>query len=75
MHRRPSPLFLLAAAAAIGWVLYQVSSDRPASYVGGSAPADAGDQTNDREDDVRTDFGPERRERLESALRQKAARF
>jgi hypothetical protein len=75
MHRRPSLLFMLAAAAAIGWVLYQVSSDRPASYVGASAPADAGDQAYDREEDVRTDFGPERRERLDSALRQKAARF
>ena len=75
MHRRPSLLFLLAAVAAIGWVLFQVSSDRPASYVGGPAPADAGDRAYEREEDVRTDFGPERRERLESALRQKAARF
>lgn len=75
MHRRPSLLFFLAAAAVIGWLAFKVGPDRPASYSGqNDSPAgEARARTDD--DGAPADFGTERRERLESALRQKAARF
>jgi hypothetical protein len=74
MHRRPSLIFLVAAAALVAWFLYNSASEGPATYGGGPAAPDVEEQ--DPGEAEQADYGSaERRARIDGALRQKAARF
>ncbi|MGD2084278.1 MAG: hypothetical protein PVF91_15055 [Chromatiales bacterium] len=76
MHGRPSLIFLLAAAAVIGWLAFNAGSERPTTYGTGSPSPQSEDRAADEEDAGGTEYNAaERRARIDSALRQKAARF
>jgi hypothetical protein len=75
MSSRPSLLVILAAAAMIGWLIFHVVSDRPATYETGTLPADEAEDASGEKEGESSEFGPERRARIESALRQKAGMF
>jgi len=76
MNGRPSWLFIIAAAAVIGWLIFRAVPDRPATYDSGREATDEGAGGDNQEGrEPPEEFGPERRARIDEALRQKAARF
>jgi len=76
MNSRPSWLFIIAAAAVIGWLIFQAVPDRPATYGSGQETTDEGaGGDNEEAREPPAEFGPERRARIDEALRQKASRF